>query len=95
MKLIKSFTFGTTILVFFLISVQLVLWFGEGGWLATIAKQNNFLELEEEVRKDEELLLKLRAEARDLQEGHSSIEERARFQHGMLEKGEVFIQLHP
>ena len=95
MKFIKSFTFGTTILVFFLITVQLVLWFGEGGWLATIAKQNYFLELEEEVRKDEELLLKLRAEARDLQEGHSSIEERARFQHGMLEKGEVFIQLHP
>ena len=46
MKFIKSFTFGTSILVLFLISVQLVLWFGEGGWLATIAKQNNFLELE-------------------------------------------------
>ena len=69
MKFIKSFTFGTTILVFFLISVQLVLWFGEGGWLATIAKQNNFLELEKAVREDEEILLKLRAEARDLQEG--------------------------
>ncbi len=41
------------------------------------------------------MLLKLRAEARDLQEGHMSIEERARFQHGMLEKGEVFIQLRP
>ncbi|MAU42804.1 MAG: cell division protein FtsB [Proteobacteria bacterium] len=95
MKFIKSFTFGTTVLVFFLITIQLVLWFGEGGWLATIAKQNNFLELEKEVREDEEILLKLRAEARDLQEGHNSIEERARFQHGMLEKGEVFIQLHP
>ena len=95
MKFIKSFTFGTTILVFFLISVQLVLWFGEGGWLATIAKQNNFLELEKAVQEDEEILLKLRAEARDLHEGHRSIEERARFQHGMLEKGEVFIQLRP
>ena len=95
MKFIKSFTFGTTILVFFLITVQMVLWFGEGGWLATIAKQNNFLELEKAVQEDEEILLKLRAEARDLQEGHMSIEERARFQHGMLEKGEVFIQLRP
>ena len=95
MKFLKSFTFGTTILVFFLITVQLILWFGEGGWLATIAKQNNFLELEKKVREDEEILLKLRAEARDLQEGHSSIEERARFQHGMLGEGEVFIQLHP
>ncbi len=73
----------------------MVLWFGEGGWLATIAKQNNFLELEKAVQEDEEILLKLRAEARDLQEGHRSIEERARFQHGMLEKGEVFIQLRP
>ena len=35
-----------------------------GGWLATIAKQNNFLELEKKVREDEEILLKLRAEAR-------------------------------
>ena len=95
MKFIKSFTFGTTILVFFLITVQLVLWFGEGGWLATIAKQNNFLELEKTVQEDKEMLLKLRAEVRDLQEGHMSIEERARFQHGMLEKGEVFIQLRP
>ena len=95
MKFLKSFTFGTTILVFFLITVQLVLWFGEGGWLATIAKQNNFLELEKVVREDEEMMLKLRAEARDLQEGHRSIEERARFQHGMLEKGEIFIQLRP
>ena len=69
----------------------MVLWFGEGGWLATIAKQNNFLELEKAVREDEEILLKLRAEARDLQEGHRSIEERARFQHGMLEKGKYLF----
>ena len=95
MKFIKRFKFGTTILIFFLISVQVVLWFGEGGWLATIAKQNNFLELEKTVREDKEMLLKLRAEVRDLQEGHMSIEERARFQHGMVEKGEVFIQLRP
>ena len=95
MRFIKGFSFGTMILFLFLISVQLVLWFGQGGWLATIAKQNNFLELKKAVREDEEVLLKLRAEARDLQEGHRSIEERARFQHGMLEKGEVFIQLRP
>ena len=95
MKFLKSFLLRTTILVIFHITVQLIVWFGEGGWLATIAKQNNFLELEKAVREDEEILLKLRAEAPDLQEGHRSIEERARFQHGMLEKGEVFIQLRP
>ena len=95
MKFIKSFSFGTIILFFFLVSVQLTLWFGEGGWVATITKQNNFLELEKAVREDKEMLLKLRAEVRDLQEGHISIEERARFQHGMLEQGEVFIQLRP
>ena len=95
MRFIKSFSFGTMLLLLVLVSVQLVLWFGEGGWLATIAKQNNFLELEKAVQEDEEILLKLRAEARDLQEGHRSIEERARFQHGMVEKGEVFIQLRP
>ena len=95
MRFIKSFSFVTILLFLFLVSVQLVLWFGEGGWVATIAKQNNFLELEKAVQEDEEMLLKLRAEARDLQEGHRSIEERARFQHGMLEKGEVFIQLRP
>ncbi len=95
MKFIKSLTFSTTMLVFVLVSIQLALWFGEGGWLATIAKKNNLFELEKVVREDEEVLLKLRAEARDLQEGHRSIEERARFQHGMLEKGEVFIQLRP
>ena len=95
MRFIKGFSFGTMVLFLSLISVQLVLWFGEGGWLATIDKQNNFLELEKAVREDEEILLKLTAEARDLQEGHKSIEEKARFQHGMLEKGEIFIQLRP
>jgi len=95
MKFIKRFSFGTMLLFLFLVSVQLILWFGEGGWVATITKQNNFLELERAVREDKEILLKLRAEVRDLQEGHMSIEERARFQHGMLEKGEVFIQLRP
>ena len=95
MKLGKAFSFGTMFLFLFLVNIQLVLWFGEGGWLDTIAKKNSFLELEKSVQKDEELLLKLRAEVKDLQEGHRSIEERARFQHGMLEKGEVFIQLQP
>ena len=95
MKFIKGSKFGTMSLFFFLICIQVVLWFGEGGWLATMAKQNNFFKLEKAVREDEEILLKLRAEARDLQEGHNSIEERARFQHGMVEKGEVFIQLRP
>ena len=95
MKFTKSFSFATILLFLFLVSVQLVLWFGEGGWVATIVKQNNFLELEKTVREDKEMLLKLRAEVRDLQEGHMSIEERARFQHGMLEKEEIFIQLRP
>ena len=63
--------------------------------IANISKKNKFLELEKQVRVNEELLLKFRAEVRDLQEGHRLIEERARFQHGMLEKGEVFIQLRP
>ena len=91
----KTISTVTICLVLILFVVQLVLWFGEGGWIDTLTKKNGFLELEETVKMDEEELLKLRAEVRDLQEGHRSIEERARFEHGMLEKGEMFIQLRP
>ena len=94
MKIRRTSSFGTMTLVFSLVTIQLILWFGEGGWVNTIAKKKNFVELEKAVQDDEEILLKLKAEVTDLQQGHQSIEERARFQHGMLEKGELFIQLH-
>ena len=95
MKLGKNLSVGTLFLVFFLITIQLALWFAEGGWVDNVSKRSNFIELEKIVQEDEDLLIKLKAEVRDLEQGHRSIEERARFEHGMLEKGEIFIQLHP
>jgi cell division protein FtsB len=73
--------------------VQIPLWFGKGGWLRA-------WELEREVssQKDKNSRLELRnaglaAEVKDLKTGTDAVEERARYELGMVRKDEVFFQI--
>lgn len=83
----------TVFLLVVLVFIQLGLWFGEGGWIDAMQKRGNLAEVERKLFEDEQLLLKLGAEVKDLKEGSKSIEERARFEHGMIERDEIFFQL--
>jgi cell division protein FtsB len=73
--------------------IQYPLWLGKGGWmrvwevdrqLASHQAKNAALR----VRNDA-----LAAEARDLKDGYAAIEERARFELGMIRNDEVFFQV--
>jgi cell division protein FtsB len=76
-----------------LVLIQYPLWFGKGGWLRVA-------ELEREVRLEQERNDRLAArnaaldaEVRDLKQGLEAVEERARFELGMVRRDEVFFQV--
>ncbi|HEJ1016980.1 TPA: cell division protein FtsB, partial [Escherichia coli] len=82
----------TLVLVLLLLAIQYPLWFGHGGWLYVHELRD---ELSAEQQKNEQLKERndrLAGEVQDLQEGTAAIEERARFELGMVKDGEVFVQ---
>lgn len=73
--------------------IQYPLWLGKGGWLRV-------WELDKQVatalQKNEELKArnaKLYSEVKDLQDGTEAVEERARYELGMIRDNEIFIQV--
>ncbi|GAB3625530.1 cell division protein FtsB [Pandoraea terrae] len=82
----------TLVLVLLLAALQYPLWFGHGGWLYVRELRD---QLAAEQQKNEQLKERndrLAGEVQDLQEGTAAIEERARFELGMVKDGEVFVQ---
>ncbi|MEN3293021.1 MAG: cell division protein FtsB [Burkholderiales bacterium] len=76
-----------------LLLVQYPLWLGKGGWLRVWDLDNQVTAAQ---KKNEELRArnaKLNSEVRDLTEGTEAVEERARYELGMIKEGEVFIQI--
>lgn len=76
-----------------LLLIQYPLWLGKGGWLRV-------RDLEQQVaaaqKKNDELKARnamLNSEVRDLREGAGAVEERARYELGMIRDGEIFIQV--
>ncbi len=76
-----------------LVAIQYPLWLGKGGWvrvwdvdrqLSSQRARNELLQARNEA---------LDAEVRDLKQGYEAIEERARFELGMVRKDEVFFQI--
>lgn len=83
----------TLILLALVILIQFPLWLGKGGWLRVS-------ELDKQVAvahsKNEELKqrnAKLESEVEDLKNGTEAVEERARFELGMVKKDEIFVQI--
>ena len=73
--------------------IQAPLWLGKGGWLR-VAEVDQ--QLSAQQAKNGELEARntaLEAEVRDLKQGLEAIEERARYELGMIEPGEVFFQV--
>jgi cell division protein FtsB len=73
--------------------IQIPLWFGKGGWFRA-------WELEKEVFKQQEKNQRLdvrnsglAAEVKDLKTGTDAVEERARYELGLVRKDEVFVQI--
>jgi len=81
------------VLVALILAIQFPLWLGKGGWLRVwdVDRQQ-----EAQNAKNERLEIRnnaLAAEVKDLKQGSDAIEERARYELGMVKNDEVFFQV--
>ena len=75
--------------------IQYPLWLGKGGWLRAW-DMNRQLEVQHAKNKQLETRnAGFAAEVRDLKQGTEAIEERARYELGMIRGDEVFYQIVP
>ncbi|MDR0576415.1 MAG: cell division protein FtsB [Candidatus Accumulibacter sp.] len=81
------------ILTALLAALQYPLWLGKGGWLRAWDVNRQLQQQKESNRALEVRNAGLDAEVRDLKQGYDAIEERARFELGMIRQGEIFIQI--
>ncbi len=82
----------TWVLIALLLALQYPLWFGKGG-LLRVAELGRQLDGQREVNQSLEARnASLEAEVRDLKAGYEAIEERARYELGLVKDGEVFVQ---
>jgi cell division protein FtsB len=77
----------------FIVLLQYPLWFGKGGWLRVWGLER---QVQEQKQNNAALAQRngaLDAEVRDLKQGFEAIEERARYELGMIKQDEVFYQV--
>ena len=76
-----------------IVAIQYPLWLGKGGWLRVWDVDR---QVEAQDAKNARLELRnsaLAADVKDLKQGSDAIEERARYELGMVKSDEVFFQL--
>ncbi len=83
----------TWVLLTLIVLLQFPLWLGKGSWLRVFD-----LERQLEAQQAANAALRSRnaqlaAEVRDLKTGYDALEERARFELGMIREDEVFFQV--
>ena len=76
-----------------ILAIQFPLWLGKGGWLKVWEYDRQLQQQKEVTRKLEIRNAGLDAEVRDLKQGYDAIEERARFELGMVRQDETFVQI--
>jgi cell division protein FtsB len=73
--------------------IQVPLWLGKGGWLRVAEVDRQVSAQRDKNGQLEARNTALEAEVRDLKQGLEAIEERARYELGMIKPGEVFFQV--
>jgi len=73
--------------------IQYPLWFGKGGWLRVVELERELGGQQQRNAQPAARNAALDAEVRDLKQGLEAVEERARFELGMVRRDEVFFQL--
>jgi cell division protein FtsB len=83
----------SAVLTALIVLLQYPLWLGKGGWLRVweIDRQVN-------AQKNSNAQLRVRndaldAEVRDLKQGYDAVEERARYELGMIKQDEIFFHI--
>lgn len=84
---------STAILLGLAVVIQYPLWLGKGGWLKVWDSDRQLRQQRETNRQLELRNAGLEAETRNLKSGLEAVEERARYELGMIKADEVFYQL--
>ena len=79
----------------FILLLQYPLWLGKGGWFRVSSLERQLREQKEVNAAFRKRNSALDAEVRDLKQGFEAIEERARYEFGMIKQDEVFFQIVP
>ena len=80
-------------LVALLALIQYPLWLGKGGWLRVWELDRQLLAQNQTNARLLERNRALEGEVRDLKQGTVAIEERARYELGMMKPDEIFVQV--
>ncbi len=83
----------TLLLVALIVMLQYPLWFNKGGWFRV---RDAEVKLQTQRERNEQLETRnaaLDSEVRNLKQGYDAVEDRARFELGLVKQGEVFVQL--
>ncbi len=81
------------ILILLIIQLQYRLWLGDGSRLEVQEYQQQLDVLTKEAKEKKERNEALYAEVLDLRKGEEAIEERARYELGMIKENETFFQV--
>ena len=76
-----------------LLAIQYPLWLGKGGWVRVWEHDRQLAAQREKNDALQARNAALDAEVRDLKQGLEAVEERARFELGMVRQDEVFFQI--
>ncbi len=84
----------TIALAVLLLLIQYPLWLEKkGGWLAVADMREQVAQTRQKTELLEARNAKLESEVRDLRDGTGAVEERARYELGMIKQNEIFVQV--
>ncbi|WP_310384852.1 septum formation initiator family protein [Roseateles sp.] len=81
------------ILAAFLLAIQAQLWLGKGSLPRGVELRDVLTKAQAENELAKQRNAQLEAELRDLREGLEMVEEKARFELGMIKPDEIFVQI--
>jgi cell division protein FtsB len=83
----------TLVLAALLLLIQYPLWLGKGGWLSVADMENQVAASRARTDQLKARNAKLESEVHDLKDGYGAVEERARYELGMIKQNEIFVQV--
>ncbi|PWF47783.1 cell division protein FtsB [Massilia glaciei] len=83
----------TLALAALLLLIQFPLWLGKGGKLRVVDLEAKVVEAQQKTVALRARNAKLESEVRDLKDGTGAVEERARYELGMIKQNEIFVQV--
>jgi cell division protein FtsB len=81
------------LLFILVVALQYPLWLGRGGWLRVWETDKSLQAQRAHNHELEQRNAQLYAEVNDLKSGTDAIEERARYDLGLVRPGEIFVQV--